>query len=30
MRTIWSLWQKAIAEKRQNPAYLVEDEVAWR
>ncbi len=30
MRTIWSLWQEAIAEKRQNPAYLVEDEDGWR
>jgi long-chain acyl-CoA synthetase len=29
MRTIWSLWQEAIAENRQNPAYLVEDEDGW-
>jgi long-chain acyl-CoA synthetase len=29
MRTIWSLWQEAIAEDRQNPAYLVEDEDGW-
>ena len=30
MRTIWSLWQDAIAENRQNPAYLVEDGDGWR
>jgi long-chain acyl-CoA synthetase len=30
MRTIWSLWQNAIAENRTNPAYLVEEEGAWR
>ena len=30
MRTIWSLWHEGIAENRQNPAYLVEDEDGWR
>jgi long-chain acyl-CoA synthetase len=30
MRTIWSLWQKAIAEERTNPAYLVEENGGWR
>jgi len=30
MRTIWSLWQKGIAENRQNPAYLVEERDGWR
>jgi len=30
MRTIWSLWQDALAEKRTNPAYLVEEEGGWR
>jgi long-chain acyl-CoA synthetase len=30
MRTIWSLWQNALAEKRTNPAYLVEEGGAWR
>ncbi len=29
MRTIWSLWQDAIAEERRNPAYLVEHEDGW-
>jgi long-chain acyl-CoA synthetase len=29
VRTIWSLWQDAIAENRRNPAYLVEDEDGW-
>ena len=30
MRTIWSLWQKAIAEERTTPAYLVEGPDGWR
>jgi len=30
MRTIWSLWQNAIAEERTNPAYLVEEADGWR
>ena len=30
MRTIWSLWQDALAEERSNPAYLVEDDGGWR
>jgi long-chain acyl-CoA synthetase len=30
MRTIWSLWQKALAEERTNPAYLVEENGGWR
>ncbi len=30
MRTIWSLWQNALAEKRTNPAYLVEEDGGWR
>ena len=30
MRTIWSLWQDALAENRSNPAYLVEEKGAWR
>ena len=30
MRTIWSLWQDAIAENRSNPAYLVEEAGEWR
>jgi long-chain acyl-CoA synthetase len=30
MRTIWSLWQDALAERRANPAYLVEEEDGWR
>ena len=30
MRTIWSLWQDALAEERTNPAYLVEEEGGWR
>ena len=30
MRTIWSLWQDALAEKRTRPAYLVEDDGGWR
>ena len=30
MRTIWSLWQDAVAENRTNPAYLVEEEDGWR
>ena len=30
MRTIWSLWQDALAEQRTRPAYLVEDDGGWR
>jgi len=30
MRTIWSLWQEALAEKRTRPAYLVEENGGWR
>ena len=30
MRTIWSLWQDAIAEDRTGPAYLVEEKDGWR
>jgi long-chain acyl-CoA synthetase len=30
MRTIWSLWQAALAEERTNPAYLVEEDGGWR
>ena len=30
MRTIWSLWQKAVAEERTSPAYLVEGPEGWR
>ena len=30
MRTIWSLWQNALAEGRANPAYLVEEDGSWR
>src|SRR5262245_360763 len=30
MRTIWSLWQEAVDANRTNPAYLVEEEGAWR
>ena len=30
MRTIWSLWQDALAEKRTRPAYLVEEDGGWR
>jgi long-chain acyl-CoA synthetase len=30
MRTIWSLWEDALAEERTNPAYLVEEEGGWR
>jgi long-chain acyl-CoA synthetase len=30
MRTIWSLWQDALAEERTNPAYLVEEKDGWR
>jgi long-chain acyl-CoA synthetase len=30
MRTIWSLWQNALAEERTNPAYLVEEDGGWR
>ena len=30
MRTIWSLWQDALAENRSNPAYLVEEDGGWR
>src|SRR5262245_7505341 len=30
MRTIWSLWQAGVAENRRNPAYLVEENGAWR
>jgi long-chain acyl-CoA synthetase len=30
VRTIWSLWQDAVAENRSNPAYLVEEAGEWR
>jgi long-chain acyl-CoA synthetase len=30
MRTIWSLWQDAVAQERPNPAYLVEEADGWR
>ncbi len=30
MRTIWSLWQAAVAEERDSPAYLVEEGDGWR
>ena len=30
MRTIWSLWQEALTEQRTRPAYLVEEDGAWR
>jgi long-chain acyl-CoA synthetase len=30
VRTIWSLWQDAIAEERSRPAYLVEEQDGWR
>jgi long-chain acyl-CoA synthetase len=30
MRTIWSLWQEALAENRIHPAYLVEVDGEWR
>ena len=30
MRTIWSLWQDAVAQERTNPAYLVEEADGWR
>ncbi len=30
MRTIWSLWQEALAQERTSPAYLVEEDGAWR
>ena len=30
MRTIWSLWQDALAEERTKPAYLVEEAEGWR
>jgi long-chain acyl-CoA synthetase len=30
VRTIWSLWQDALAERRSNPAYLVAEDGAWR
>ena len=30
MRTIWSLWQDALAEERTKPAYLVEENGGWR
>jgi len=30
VRTIWSLWQDALAENRSNPAYLVEEGGRWR
>jgi long-chain acyl-CoA synthetase len=30
MRTIWSLWQDALAENRTSPAYLVEHDGEWR
>jgi long-chain acyl-CoA synthetase len=29
VRTIWSLWQRAISERRTNPAYLVEEPDGW-
>ena len=30
MKTIWSLWEDALAENRAGPAYLVEDNGSWR
>ncbi|HKB20693.1 MAG TPA: long-chain fatty acid--CoA ligase [Gaiellaceae bacterium] len=30
MKTIWSLWQDALAERRTTPAYLVEEDGSWR
>jgi long-chain acyl-CoA synthetase len=30
MRTIWSLWQDALAEDRTSPAYLVQVDDGWR
>jgi long-chain acyl-CoA synthetase len=30
MRTIWSLWQDALADERTQPAYLVEENGGWR
>jgi long-chain acyl-CoA synthetase len=30
MRTIWSLWGDALAQERTRPAYLVEENGAWR
>ena len=30
MRTIWSLWQDALAENRTRPAYLVQEDGGWR
>jgi long-chain acyl-CoA synthetase len=30
VRTIWSLWQDAIAEERSRPGYLVEEQEGWR
>jgi long-chain acyl-CoA synthetase len=30
VRTIWSLWQDALAEERTSPAYLVEARDGWR
>ena len=30
VRTIWSLWQGAVAQERSRPAYLVEEQDGWR
>jgi hypothetical protein len=30
VKTIWSLWQDALAERRTRPAYLVEENGSWR
>jgi long-chain acyl-CoA synthetase len=30
VKTIWSLWENALAEQRTQPAYLVEEEGRWR
>jgi len=30
VRTIWSLWQDAVAQERSSPAYLVEGRDGWR
>jgi long-chain acyl-CoA synthetase len=30
VRTIWSLWQDAVAQDRSRPAYLVEEQDGWR
>jgi long-chain acyl-CoA synthetase len=30
VRTIWSLWQEAVAKERANPAYLVEEAGGWK